>query len=162
MFALLPPMPLGPRLVLGLLGTLFAGLLNLVFRRAKIRWRQCALAFVLCPFVILAATTLGLNSGQPTDYVFFGAAVGILCIRGTPREGAIPHFSYRAAIVLITFAIFGPVMGLAFHYLRYQAAVELHDAWEIGLSLEDGVAASLAGCLLGAILVLTSVGRRTR
>ena len=158
-FALLPPMPLGPRLVLGLSGTLFAGLLNLVFRNARVRRDQWAVAFVLSPTVVLAATGLGLSSGQRTEYVFCGAVVGVLCVRGDPRAGAIPSFFGRAAVVLIAFAALGPVVGLAIHYLRYRAGVvRLDDEREIQLSLEDGVTASVVGCLLGGIMVLASVG----
>jgi hypothetical protein len=109
--------------------------------------------------VILIATGLGLSSGQRTEYVFCGAVVGILYIRGTPRAGVASHFWRRAAAVLIAFAALGPVIGLAFHYLRYRAGlVQLNDDWEIQLSLEDGVIASFAGCLLAGILVLSSIG----
>jgi hypothetical protein len=157
-FALLPPMPLGPRLVLGLLGTLFAGVLNLVFRRATVRWWQLGAALLISPVVIFAASGFGLNSGQPTEYVFLGAVVGIICIRGSRPAGPIPALPLRAVVVFIAFAVLGPVVGVACHYSRYQAGVaELHDDWEIQLSIEDGVIASIAGCVLAGIMALASV-----
>ena len=160
LFALLPPMPLGPRLVLGLLGMLFAGVLSLVFRRARVRWGQWAAAAALTPAVIVALSALGLNSGQRTEYVFWGAVVGIVCVRGRRPAGPTPAFGTRSAVVFIAFATLGPVVGLLFHWLRYQAGVvELYDGWEIRLSLEDGAIASVAGCLLAGLLVIMSASR---
>jgi hypothetical protein len=159
-FAILPPMPLTPRLILGLLGTLFAGLLNLVFCGSKGRARQFVWAFALSPAVILGASMLGLNSGQRTDYVFLGAVVGIVCVRGTRPPGPIPAFGRRALVVFIAFIVLGPLVGLAFHWLRYQAGyVALYDDWEIQLSLEDGFEASIAGSLLAGTMVLASALR---
>jgi hypothetical protein len=151
-------MPLGQRLLLGLLGTLCAGLLNLAFRGAKVRWGQWAVALVLSPAVVLAATALGLNSGQRTEYVFCGALVGILCVRGSRPPGPIPAFSPRAVVVLVAFASLGPAVGLASHYLRYKAGlVALGDEWEIELALADGLIASFAGCILAGLMVLSAL-----
>ena len=152
-------MPLGPRLVLGLLGMLAAGVLSLVFRRARPPWGQWAAAAALTPAVIVALSALGLNSGQRTRYVFWGAVVGILCVRGDRSAKPIPAFAVRSAVVFVAFVVLGPAVGLLFHWLRYQAGiVALDDDWEIGISLEDGAIASAVGCLLAGLLVLASAG----
>jgi hypothetical protein len=157
-FALLPPMPLGQRLMCGLLGALFTGVLNLVFRRARWRWHQFLLALGVSSLVILAASYAGLASGQRTDYVFLGSLVSIACIRGSPAAKPLPDFSVRAWTVIGAAVALGPVMGLVAHWLRYLLGmVALYDDWEIGLSLEDGVAASFAGATLMVFLVLASL-----
>jgi hypothetical protein len=152
-------MPLGPRIVCGILGTLFAGLLNLVFRRAGWRWRQFPVALGIASAVILAASYAGLSSGDRTEYVFLGAIVGIACIRGSRAVGTLPDFTLGAFVVVGAAVVLGPVMGLAFHYLRYlRETVDLYDAWEIQLSLEDGITASTAGGVLMVIMVVGSLG----
>jgi hypothetical protein len=159
LFAVLPPMPLGPRIVCGVLGALVAGLLNLVFRRAGWRWRQFPVALGIASAVILAASYAGLSSGDRTEYVFLGAIVGIACIRGSREAGCLPDFPLRASVVVGAAVVLGPVMGLAFHYLRYQVGtVDPYDAWEIQFSLEDGTTASALGAVLMGIMVVASLG----
>jgi hypothetical protein len=163
LFAMLPPMPLGARLVLGLLGTLFAGILNLVFRKAAPKWWQFGLAFLLCPGVILLISEIGENSGQRTPFVFFGALVGIVCIRGRGRPEGIPSFALRAGIVFVTFVALGPVIGLGSYFLRYQArVVRWEDSWERGLSLEDGFDAGFAGAILALTMIISAIPWRGR
>jgi hypothetical protein len=159
-FAMLPPMPLGLRLLCGVLGAIVTGALNLAFRRAHWRGTQLVVALALAPVVILAASFAGLSSGDRTAYVFLGGLVGIACIRGSPAPGPLADFSLRAWVVIGAAVALGPAMGLVFHYLRYQAgAVELFDDWEVKLSLEDGFRASIAGGLLMAIMVVGSWGQ---
>jgi hypothetical protein len=163
LFALLPPMPFGPRLVCGVLGTIFTGVLNLVFRRARWRWHQFALALGLSPLVILAASRAGLASGDRTEYVFLGGVVAIGCIRGSPTIRPLPDYSVRAWTAIGAAIAFGPVMGLVAHWLRYLLGwVDLLDDWEIRLSLEDGVNASFAGAVLMVILIIGSRGLSSR
>jgi hypothetical protein len=158
--ALLPPMPLSPRIALGILGMLFAGMLSLVFRRAHFRLLQWVTALALAPAVIVFLSILGLNSGQKTEYVFCGALVGIVCVRGQRPFEPIPAFASRSLALFAAFALCGPAIGLLFHYFRYKAGlVQLVDEWEIGLSLEDGVIASAYGCILAGILVCVSANR---
>ena len=162
-FALLPAMPVGPRVLCGALGAFAAGALNLAFRRASWSWRQFLVAMILSLAAILAATCAGLSSGDRTGYVFLGGLVGIACIRGSPAAGPLADFSLRAGVVIGAAVALGPVMGLAFHYLRYRIGdVDLFDDWEVKLSLEDGVIASIAGGLLMTIMVVGSLGRGGR
>jgi hypothetical protein len=158
LFALLPPLPMENRLIVGLLATLFAGALNLVFRRAAPRWSQWTLALVVSPATIWLISYLGENSGQRTPYAFWGAVAGIAVVRGRRPPGPISAFGRRTAVVVAGFVLMGPPVGLGFHYLRYVAGVvKLDDAWEIQLSLEDGVDASITGAFLALVLVLGSV-----
>jgi Tol biopolymer transport system component len=151
----------GKRFVLGFLGMLFAGLLNLCFRRAKWRWKNFCWALLITAPVVLLTWKLGLITGQRTEYVLLGAVVGILCIRGSRPPEPIPGFRYRVIIVLLAIIILGPVVGLMFHYLRYLAGVvTLYDDWEIRLSLLDGLIASIAGLILAAFMILVS-GKRS-
>lgn len=153
----LPPMPYGARIVCGLLGTLLAGILNLVFRRARWRWQQFPAALAVSAVVILAASWAGLDSGNRTEYAFLGAVVGITCIRGSRPAQPLKDFPLRAIVVVATAAALGPVVGLAAHYLRYQLGrVRLADQWEIARSLDDGVVDSIAGAVLMAIMVAGS------
>ena len=158
-FALLPPMPLGPRIICGLLGTLVTGVLSLVFRRARWRWHQLVLALGLSPLVILAASRAGVASGDRTEYVFLGGLVAIVCVRGSPTVRPLPDFSVRAWTVIGAAVALGPVMGLVAHGLRYWlGVVDLFAGWEIGLSLEDGLIASFVGAALIVVLVVGSLG----
>lgn len=98
-----------------------------------------------------------MTSGDRTDYVFLGAVVGFICIRGIAVK--LPDFSLRAWVVVGAAVVLGPIMGFAFHLLRYGLGfVELKDDWEINLSLLDGAIASVAGGMLMGIMVLASLG----
>jgi hypothetical protein len=129
----------------------------LKFRRAHWLWHQFLLAFLISPAVILVATIAGVSSGDRTEYVLLGAIVGLACIRGVTAE--LPDYRLRAGVALLAAAALGPVMGLVFHLLRYTLGfVELTDGWEIGLSLEDGYIASMAGVFLMMVMVSASFG----
>jgi hypothetical protein len=158
--SLLPPMPLLPRLVLGLVAAILAGILNLVFCRARWRLGQFILVIFVAPMVVYLASVSGLSSGQRTDCVILGAIVGILVVRGSQRHERIPSFRARAIVLLMAVVVLGPATGLVFHYLRYLAGwVTLDDSWEIRLSLQDGIVASVAGSVL-AVLMITLASRR--
>ncbi len=155
---MLPPMPLEPRLECGILGTVLAGVLNLVFRRAQFRGHQFAAALLLSPLAIVVASEAGLSSGDRTEYVFLGALVGITFVRGSRAPGPLSDYRVRVRGVLIAAVVLGPVMGLVAHYIRYRAGrVGLFDSWEIELSLVDGGIASCAG---GLLMVIMAVGSR--
>src|SRR3712207_2606037 len=103
---MMPPLPLEVRLVLGLLGTLFAGILNILFRSVMPRWWEIPLAFVISPsLILLLSLPGGLDSGQRTESVFCGAIVGIACIRGSRLGRPISNFVSRAVIVFVAFVI---------------------------------------------------------
>lgn len=159
--ALLPPMPLLPRLVLGLAAAILAGILNLVFCRVHWRLSQLVLAAFVAPLVVYLASLLGLHSDQPTEYALLGAIVGIFVERGAPPRQPIPSFQTRAAILLTAAILLGPVIGMVAHFLRYLVgSVTLDDSQEIQLSLQDGIIASVAATVL-AVLMIVLAKRRT-
>src|SRR5262245_18651545 len=95
--ALLPKMEMGPRIVCGVLGAIVAGMLNLVFRRARWRWHQFTVAIAVAPIAILLGSCSGwCSGGNRTEYVFTGALVGIVCIRGSVCGRRLPDFAVRA------------------------------------------------------------------
>lgn len=158
--ALLPPMPLLSRLVLGLVAAILAGFLNLVFCRAHWRLGQLVLAAFVAPLVVYLASLLGLNSDQSTEYALLGAIVGICVVRGAPPRQPIPSFQTRAAILLTAVILLGPVIGLVAHFLRYLVdSVTLNDSQEIQLSLLDGIVTSVAGTALAALMIILAKRR---
>ncbi len=156
-------MPFVPRLVLGLVAAILAGCLNLVFCRAHWRLSQLILAAFVAPLVVYLASVSGLNSGQPTECVFLGAVVGLFLVRGSAPRQPIPSFRTRAVILLGALVLLGPVIGLVFHYLRYFAgSVTPNDSGEIRLSLQDGLIASIAGSVLGVLVIVLAKGRAAK
>lgn len=163
LLSLLPPMPLLPRLVLGLVAAILAGFLNLVFCRAHWRLSQLILAAFVAPLVVYLASVSGLNSGQPTECVLLGAVVGLFLVRGSAPRQPIPSFRTRAVILLGALVLLGPVIGLVFHYLTYLSGwVALDDSGEIRLSLQDGMIASIAGSVLGVLMIVLAKGRAAK
>ncbi len=153
--ALLPPMPLLPRLVVGVVAAILAGILNLVFCRARWRWSQLVAAVFAAPIVVYLVSWLGLKSGQRTGYALVGAIVGILIVRGAPPSRPIPSFRTRAVVLFAAVVVLGPAIGLAFHCLRCSTGwVVLDDFSEIRLSLQDGIIASVAGTVLAVLMIV--------
>jgi hypothetical protein len=158
LLALLPPMPMQPRIVCGLLGTLVVGVLNLIFRRSALRLGQLLMALVISPGVIVVCSYIGLAEGNDrTEYIFWGAIVGLVCVRGSGKTQYLSDFQQRAWIFIGAAIVLGPVMGLVAHLVRCQITGDsLDDEWEIKLSLFDGVIASFAGAILMGLMVFGS------